>query len=40
MDPMIFLCILIVSYRYSLRLQIPARQRQENQPYYPAKQAR
>ena len=39
MDPMIFLCILIVSYLYFLKLQTPARQRPENQPYYPAKQA-
>jgi hypothetical protein len=39
MDPGIFLCVLIVSYRYSLKLRTPGRQRQENQPYYPAKQA-
>jgi len=38
MDPMIFLCILILSYLYFLKLQTPARQRPENPPYYPAKQ--
>ena len=39
MDPLIFLCILIVSYVYFLKLRTPARQHPENQPYYPAKQA-
>jgi hypothetical protein len=36
MDPLIFLGILIVSYIYFKKLQKPGRQRQENQPYYPA----
>ena len=39
MDPMIFLCILIVSYLYFLKLRTPARQHPENPPYFPARQA-
>ncbi|MDO6432250.1 DoxX family protein [Flavitalea sp. BT771] len=42
-DPLGFLVVLIISYIYFLRIrtlrQTQVRQRPENQPYYPAKQA-